>query len=132
MRNIKLVACWHHGDKDCLFENLKKGFIDIYGEDEFTPKGTNRQNNFIRHMRLKPEDRIRIKVGREIVAFATIVDGKPFELDEDSKRQRGSPWTAGIMVKSVHYVEPPEPASCSPVFQGSHRFDTPIASHLDR
>ena len=131
MENTKPVACWHHGDKECLRENLKIGFIDVYGEDEFTDKGTNRQNFFLRHMRLKSGDRIRIRVGSDIVAYATIVDGTTFELDEDSKHERGCPWTAGMKVKDVQFEKPPQPASCFPNFRGSHRFDTEKGSQLD-
>lgn len=132
MESTKSAACWHHGDKEQLYKNLKRGFIDLYGENEFTPNGTNRQRYFLRHMRLKPGDRIRIRVGGHIVAYATIVDGKIFELDENIKRERGSPWGAGMKVKDIHYEKDPQLASCSPNFQRSHRFDTKKASQLTK
>ncbi len=132
MENRKPVACWHHGDKERLCKNLKRGFIDIYGKDESTDKGTNRQNRFLRRMRLKSGDRIRIRVDSDIVACATIVDGTTSELPENLKREMGRPWGARIRVKDVCCKKPPQPASCSPNFQGSHRFDTKKASQLHR
>lgn len=83
-------------------------------------------------MRLQPGDRIRIRVGGYIVAYATIVDGTTFELDENTKRERGHPWGAGMAVKDVHYEKAQQLASCSPNFQRSHRFDTKKASQLPR
>ncbi len=132
MENTKPVACWHHGDKERLYEDLRRGFIDLYGKDEFTDKRTNRQNYFLRYMRLESGDRIRIRVGSDIVACVTIVDGTTFELDENLKRERDRPWGAGMKVKDVSHKEPPQPASCFPNFQRSHRFDTKKASQLHR
>ena len=132
MENRKPVACWHHGDKDRLFKNLKRGFIDLYGKDEVTDKGTNRQDHFLRRMKLKSGDRIRIRVGSDIVACATIVDGTTSELPEYLRREMGCPWGAKIEVKDVSCKEPPQPASCYPNFQGSHRFDTERAFYLHR
>ncbi len=130
MENRKPVACWHHGDKERLCKNLKSGFIDIYGKDESTDKGTNRQKRFQGRMRLKSGDRIRIRVGSDIVACATIVDGEFRELPPKLQGER--PWTDGMRVKDVCCKKPPQPASCSPNFQGSHRFDTEKASQLRR
>jgi hypothetical protein len=131
MESAKPVACWHHGDMEKLRKYLKRGFIDLYGKHELAPKGENRQSRFLKRMRLKQGDRIRIRVGRCVVAYAIIDDNTPIE-DENVKRERGCPWGARMMVKDVHYEEPPQLASCWPNFQGSHRFDTKKSSRLSR
>lgn len=124
----KVVACWHHGDEKRLFDNLQQGRIDLYGENEYTLKGTNRLNYWWNiRMRLKKGDRIRIVVKGYVRAFATI-NGEPYALPANEVHNE---WGSAVALSDIEILDPPFPEASCTHLRGSHRFDGPKTSLLD-
>ena len=125
---MKPVACWHHGDEDRLLRHLKHNRIDLYGRNKVTAKGSNRLKHWWNKMRLKRGDRIRIVVGGYIRAYATI-DGVPEDLPAGEAYKE---WGTAVALINITILEPPYPVASCRHLQGSHRFDGPKTSLLQR
>jgi hypothetical protein len=124
----KPVACWHHGDEERLLKHLRCGRIDLYGRNEVTTKGNNRLSHWWGKMRLENGDRIRIVVGGHVHAFATITS-EPYDLPIS---EVCGVWGSAVDLKDIHVKGPPfQTASCKHL-PGSHRFDGPKTSLLER
>ena len=114
------VACWHHLGGNRLDYHLSQKRIDLYGPNEFTPTGQNRLRRFWKRMRLRKGEKVRIVVKGKIVATAFIDSEKPYILLPDESEP---PWTSAVNLHRIELVNPPEPADCFRVCQGSHRLD---------
>lgn len=122
---MKPTFCWHHARLGRLMKHLKQNRIDLYGPNEKTEKGTNRQTWWLKRMKLKCGERIRIVVKGQIVAEATIdgYEGErvlPYPLPIED--QEGV-WKSFVKLREIELFNPPKPASCYKICQGSHRLN---------
>ena len=125
---MKPIACWHHADEQRLHNHLLRGRIDLYGRNEVTKAGTFRLDHWWNKMRLRKKDRIRVVVKGSVRVFATINSG-PYDL---SINEVSGEWGSAVdLIDIEEQVAPFQAASCAHL-QGSHRFDGPKTSLLDR
>jgi hypothetical protein len=122
---MEIIACWHHADRNRLFEHLAQERIDLYGRNERTQKGTLRLNHWWARMRLKVGDRVRIVVAREIIACAMINSGPK---DLPANQVKGV-WGTYVELNHIKILPKPYLASCEHL-RMSHRFDGPKTSKL--
>ncbi len=122
---MKPTVCWHHAKLARLNEHLRQNRIDLYGPNEKTKKGTNRQTFWLNRMKLKGGERIQIVVKGKIVAEATIDEKEgdrvlPFPLPIEDKVDC---WKSYVKLRSIEIFDTPKPAPCHGICQGSHRMD---------
>jgi len=79
-------------------------------------------------MKLKEGDRIRIVVKRQVRAYATI-DSQPYNLPKDEVYKE---WGSAVNLVDIVELDEPFPIASCAHLRGSHRFDGPKTSLLNR